>query len=48
MADKKKIAEGRAVEAALANAKKAKDKFDSNVTGMSDKDKKEGSQGTNA
>jgi multidrug resistance efflux pump len=45
MADKKKIAEGRAVEAALANAKKAKDKFDSNFTGMSDKEKKRAAKG---
>jgi hypothetical protein len=45
MADKKKIAKGRAVEAALANAKKAKDKFDSNFTGMSDKEKKRAPKG---
>jgi hypothetical protein len=45
MADKKKMAKDRAVEAASANAKKAKDKFDSNFTGMSDKEKKRAPKG---
>ena len=40
MKDKKKTAKDRAIEAASANAKKAQDKFDSNFTGMSDKEKK--------